>query len=378
MAATLSPVKIIRLWRKVNDRYGPKEPEKGEKPKGKAAAEVKQNEKIERGMKALKAVAQAGVKTPGQVKKFESTRTKLNRLLLLYCKTLKSAKPDGYQDLNKFRKNVRQLTVTVGHLSAVNADLADEGAVDLGDLLGIDDSGLDKALTDPSLDQADDVAFDEAEEPPAPEAPPVPPEPGAPDSDLAAQWAQRREALEPKLLQALKGQGGDAGKLRAVFQFALGKAETGQYAAALQGLNQLEKLLEKTGAEAEALVSQTDAPVSPEADGSPAAPSDLEAALKSWQNARILVVNQLRRLEAAVQKGNHPDAVWAIVRLESICKQLTARPDTLPKVAAVEAYLKGDEIIDVAEEPNQFGIPVKIREPLLRELVSLKPHLSAQ
>ncbi|TDP74510.1 hypothetical protein [Roseateles toxinivorans] len=65
-------------------------------------------------------------------------------------------------------------------------------------------------------------------------------------SEKAQYLAQLRE-LAPKIDGALRGQTGDVGKLKAVFGFAQGKAKDGLYAAALQGLDAVAKLLAGEG-----------------------------------------------------------------------------------------------------------------------------------
>lgn len=71
----------------------------------------------------------------------------------------------------------------------------------------------------------------------------APPAPQAPDPRKQS-YEQRMAALAPLVLEALRTPGPEAGKLRAVADFARGKAEAGAYAPALQALDQLAKLLD--------------------------------------------------------------------------------------------------------------------------------------
>lgn len=70
-----------------------------------------------------------------------------------------------------------------------------------------------------------------------PDAPPQPPDPAK------ARYEARMAALEPRVLAALKAQTGDVSKIRAVAEFARGKAQLREYKSALAGLDSLEKLL---------------------------------------------------------------------------------------------------------------------------------------
>ncbi|HSF91706.1 MAG TPA: hypothetical protein VLA51_05825, partial [Paracoccaceae bacterium] len=58
-----------------------------------------------------------------------------------------------------------------------------------------------------------------------------------------AKWGVAKAKMEPFVAQALKNGAGDVGKIRAVWDFALGKAEIPDYPAALQSLTMLATLL---------------------------------------------------------------------------------------------------------------------------------------
>jgi hypothetical protein len=64
---------------------------------------------------------------------------------------------------------------------------------------------------------------------------------------LKGLYAERAQAIEPRVADALKKGAGDVGKIRAVNLFAGEKADGGDYTAALKALDQLEKLLPQEG-----------------------------------------------------------------------------------------------------------------------------------
>lgn len=165
MAQIQSPAKIVRLWKKINDRFGPEEEDedKGKKPSTKAKEAAKKHEKIEQGLTVLKVQAKGGVKTPSKVKKFEKTRDKLTIVMKKYCKMLKGGKLEGIKDQNKFRKAVLQLSVLVEELAPFQIT-EDEGEEDLSVLQAIDTAKAEKSLDDPNLDKEEDEEFDEGDE----------------------------------------------------------------------------------------------------------------------------------------------------------------------------------------------------------------------
>ncbi len=242
-----SPTKIWKLWNKINDRYGPggddgkKEDKK--KPSEKEKRAAKQNEKIDKGLTVLKNISRAGVKTPSQIQRFEKVRTKVVRVMKVYCKTLKS-KLDNLQDQPKFRKSVRQLTIVVEELNPALVDAADEGEADLRDIQGVDDSRLDQALQDPALadSAADDISFDEDEGDAGtvPSAPPLPRNDGE-----AARFAQRLKGLMPGVLELQTTDPVTAGALKNQVLEAQALSRRKDHAAAHAVLDRIETILSK-------------------------------------------------------------------------------------------------------------------------------------
>jgi hypothetical protein len=101
------------------------------------------------------------------------------------------------------------------------------------------------------------------------------------------------------------------------------------------------------------------------------------AAMKVWQAERAKAVASLRALATEIVKSRDPEAQDAVLLLQAIVKNLTPIPDSLRSVAELERYLAEDDIIDDAEEPNPFGIDLKLRAPLLPALAGLRRELEA-
>lgn len=120
------------------------------------------------------------------------------------------------------------------------------------DLNDIDDDGelaeADEILdaTDPTAARAVQLKATAAPIVPGAPAASVPSAPLRSDS-LKADFDARMAALQPKVLEVLKAQVGDVSKIRAVAEFVHEKGESGQYKAALAGLDSLVKLLDSAG-----------------------------------------------------------------------------------------------------------------------------------
>lgn len=136
---------------------------------------------------------------------------------------------------------------------------------------------------------------------------------------------------------------------------------------------EIESAKEPTVASAEA------APRAAPTDSDPveAAPATGKAALATWQAARAPVVDQLKKLGAAIAASKDAEAKRAIIMLQAIIKNLTAAPDTRQSVLELERYLATDDIVVDVESPNPFGVEIKVRQPLLDALAPLKAELAA-
>jgi len=107
-----------------------------------------------------------------------------------------------------------------------------------------------------------------------------------------------------------------------------------------------------------------------------ASSSGLDAALATWQRAREAVIDTLDDLSDALAAARYPESNKAIVLVRAIQANLVERPQSRRKADEIDRYLSTDEIIGHAEGRNGFGIQVRIREPLLAALATLKPHLA--
>lgn len=131
-------------------------------------------------------------------------------------------------------------------------------------------------------------------------------------------------AIEPRVAQALKANVGDSSKIRALSQFAQGKAEAGAFQSALQALLALEPLLGSAAAGA------------PAATGDAARGGDPMEAFKSRLNTLV------PKLKAAVDSGREGgDAQRAKVAEAGVLankKQFDAANEIM---AGIEAWLAG-------------------------------------
>lgn len=298
MATNISPAKILKLWNRVNDRFGPAEggKDKGDKKKqsDKEKAAEKQNARITKGLTVLRNVSRGGVTSPSQVKKFEGTRDRVLLLMKKYCKLIKSTPLEGATDMNKFRKSVKQLTVVVADLNVLQLN-SDEGDEDLNALTGVDTAQFDRDMEDPNFAAGDDnISFDD---------------------------------------------------------------------------------LETGDTESESEEVPTAPPTPPKSTGTPPPKVDLTPALTGWQTAREKAAGQLRQLATAIAGSKDPETKEALILVNAIIKNLTAKPDTPQAVKELESYLQADDIVKEAEIPNPWGVTVELRSPLLKALQPIKQAL---
>ena len=169
---------------------------------------------------------------------------------------------------------------------------------------------------------------------------------------LQAEYERRVLALEPKVFEAEKTRKGQA-KWLMLFMSAQDRGSDGEFAKALQILDKLEALLK--------------APTE--------TTSKAEAALQQWQAACTEVRNQLRKVQAEITKAKDTNSAGAVLRLESVVKNLAFEPSTQQDVVELEGWIQGDDVITAVEEPNPWGLPVQIRERLLPVLAALKTQM---
>lgn len=101
----------------------------------------------------------------------------------------------------------------------------------------------------------------------------------------------------------------------------------------------------------------------------------LEAAQDDWSAKRADVIKSLQALEQAIRAMKDPLSDPAIILVKSIPANLTAKPSTKQDVDELRRYLETDSVIDDAETPNGFGIPIQIKQPLLVSLSGLERAL---
>jgi hypothetical protein len=206
------------------------------------------------------------------------------------------------------------------------------------------------------------------------------------EEDLAATWLTRFAATEKVYLEAMARQPADAGKLRAVMDFANGKAEAKQYAAASQALDRLDGMLAKL----QAAASGSEAP----AAGAAATPG-LVAYRKSLLELRSAVatvdgrIDQLKDAIANAQSdesdlaeladdlaehlhewtGDLLDAVD--VAMSAISNVAAPVPKTVAgELARFEAELKGELVKHV--DANKFKVATDIAGTLGKALGAVR------
>jgi hypothetical protein len=137
------------------------------------------------------------------------------------------------------------------------------------------------------------------------------PDPLSPDP-LSMEYDRRWQLAQPRLLNVIKAQTGDTSRIRAVAAFVQESVESGQFKAALEGLDRLEPLLAS---------GQTDA----------SAPAlslvKLQQARLTWETTRATVRQYLRTLESSVlsffeERSEFPTAQEAVRRFGEVTEEL--------------------------------------------------------
>jgi hypothetical protein len=422
-----SPGKVLKLWIKAVKVH-----EKDKDPKNLPKKGQEQKSTVKKGLTKLRDQAAAGVKTTEAHASFTATRDRVGVALKKYCRYLNAAKDEDKKVLPKFLKLVKQLTAVVLGIEAAQVDL-NEDEMDLDSLNAVDVSALEKALAQPDTDA--DVDFDAAPPPPTAKKPPAP----SPASGEDKAFQERLKGLLPRIAQAQQARPELANDLKLgvsqaqVFQRKKDYPQANAVLDRVEGLvkqngkgavpppparsnenkaaqdrlkNLLPRVLEvqkvrpglandlklgvskaqvflgkKDYVQANAVLDRIEGLVKRSGDGAVPPPpqeqagNNLAGALARWQTERVGVVNQIRKLEAALNKSGHGQRLEAIILLEAIVKNLTPRPDSRASVLSLERYLQTDDIIGEAETPNHFGINLRLREPLLKALADLKPQV---
>ena len=239
----LSPATILKLWKRVNDRFGPA----GEDPKGKGDAKTKvstkakqaekEDTRINKGLTNLRNRARGDLTTPVAAAAFLKSRDVTVKSMHKYCKLLRGNDlKDSVKDLTRFRKAVKQLTVAVAALKVGPFPKEEEqGEGDLNELDGVDTGALDRAMEDPKFGEYADAELDEPDTDQTAEKP------------TAALFAERVQALSPSYQHALKAGASNRGALEKAMKLALAAAKSHDYAQAMALLDTLEAELAKAG-----------------------------------------------------------------------------------------------------------------------------------
>lgn len=232
------------------------------------------------------------------------------------------------------------------------------------DLQEIDDESPDEQAqpTATAMESAPPTTEAVPDAPPAPPPPPAPrgapPPPDSPEGKLLAALHKLGNAVN----KALTVQPAVKDELIGLFKQTRQLIDAKDVAAAKESLLKLDARVRQVLTSGEAPSAPPEAPASP-------AQADT---LKDWQAVRTTVVEQLRKLGAAIVAAKDPEAKDAIILLQAVVKNLTPQPDTPQKVAELERYLQTDDVIAEAEAPNPFGVAIEIRTPLLAALQKLK------
>jgi hypothetical protein len=344
-AVTLSPAQVLKLWKKVNDRFGLEDDPKKKDPKKKGSDKekvfTKQNEEVGTGLTALRNVARGGMESEGQVNRFLRVQRKVVRVMKLFCKTLKTLPAEMVQDLKKYRKLVRQLTIVVIEMDPRSPNLGDEGDADLGALTAVDDSRLDQALEDAALDEAEDAGFDEDEGAPPPPPPGPPP---APRQRGVGEFTTRLKFLTPQVQKALQAGTADGDRIRQLLAQINALAGAKDFGKAHALLDQLGPLVDKAVLASPTRKSRV----------------GLAKARLAWDEAKKKVRAQITSLQKAVV-AEHADAEGAagVKRLQEVLgyfnKGLTAALDDLYNAAQPEDEARLTQTAaDIAQEYLRF------------------------
>jgi hypothetical protein len=216
-------------------------------------------------------------------------------------------------------------------------DLSSEDVEDLTDEVVEEDA-------DEELEEDDDYQDDESDDAPVIEDT----EPEAEDAPVAktasaekTAFVQRLKSVLPALHQAMT-QSREAPRIKAAMEAIKKHSQAEDYAAANAVLD-----------EAEAL-SQT-----------------ATLSFGTWQAARTKALNDIRAVCKAIAATKNPEAKGALQELYAIIKSLPHSPATA-EIAELESYIRNDDAVAAAEEcPPSLGT-LRLRDPLLAALETLK------
>ncbi len=220
---------------------------------------------------------------------------------------------------------------------------------------------------------------------------------GADEEGQARLYAQRRKALEPRVLAALKANHGDVSKIRAVFAFVQEKGDAGEYARALAALDNLEKLLPPPGASTSTPSARVEKPASPK----PVSNVVFQQSRLAWDTVRKKTHTDIEALKAAILKESERDQRLSLIRaglsrLDRILERLDTRlSDKLDEalnaptpeqrqhlngeasriVGEYRGFVETEPLMEMIDD-NGF-LPLTVRKSLLSTLDVLADKLGA-
>ncbi len=239
-----TPAGILKMWKRVNTRFGlvgdetkGKAKEKEKKPSPKAKQAEKEDARVNKRLLELRTLGHGDLGEPGPARKFVKSRDKAAKAMKKYCKLLKSNDlKESVQDLTKFRKAVKQLVVVVESLDArPYADDGEGGEPDLNALEKVDTAALDKAMEDPNFGEYSDAELDQDEPEPEPVAKPT----AKTAEDPAARFKARLAEWTPAIKAAMAAKGPKAADIAKLLGQATALSKPGgDLALALDKLTQ--------------------------------------------------------------------------------------------------------------------------------------------
>lgn len=210
--------------------------------------------------------------------------------------------------------------------------------------------------------------------------------PSAP-ADLKARWLQRRKALEPALLAAFKENRGDVSKLRAVFAFAVEKAEAAEFDRALAALDNVGKLLAAAGPPQD---RNGDGKANDESTSDQAFAKQWKAAQSDLKAALETVNDQLAEFGQVLMESSEANLMWiaeeglsqvhgslrdAAIQIDRAISKSPAKVAAKAK-PAIEKLRKELQTPQVkACDGNQVGVTVTINKTIGQAIQKLEKAL---
>jgi Tfp pilus assembly major pilin PilA len=216
------------------------------------------------------------------------------------------------------------------------------------------------------------------------------------EEELDAAWLARFETTEKVYLEVMARQPADAGKLRAVMDFANGKAEAKQYAAASQALDRLDGMLAKVPA----APTRTDDTAKAGNGAAKAGDASGEKGYKGlvayrtslleFRNAVATVNGQIASLKAAIPSQMPEESALAdelSSELSSLTKSLLDAVDEamntaenvespitdamLDRLMAYADEVQTSELVEHVDS-NPFGVTMTVQKTLMAALANIQ------